>query len=334
MTQDLAGLPAAKGVGARWSTARRAAGHGAALSMSLYLSVKVVWVVMALFGDAPDGFGTADWMALNAVTVVMAVTGVALGLALARPWGRRLRPEPVLFFSWVGAGFLVPMLPYAMLSGVLGAVGVGSGGDGGDGADEPSLMPQWETAFLTIGFAGMAVGLAVAVPIYLRERWPRAFLGQVGQGRLRSSKPIKAAMAVALALGLLWSSWALGATLGFDPARRDHLDLNGRLLSGSSGVWALLGAWSVWVLTRRRPAGLPLWIPLTLAFGASGSLFAWSAWKLPMVILRPGGFETAEYLALAIVEHTLAIGVGLTLMSAVLRAARGTAGAASTAHLQ
>ncbi|MEV0145987.1 MULTISPECIES: hypothetical protein [unclassified Nonomuraea] len=296
---------------------RRLAGCGAALCMSLYLAVKVYWVAAALLGHGPHDYGTADWVLLNAVTVVMAVTGIALGLALAQRWGRRLPAVPVIFFSWVGAGFLVPMLPYSVISGVLGALGIGPGGDDGSAS-----APRGETIFITIGFAGMAVGLAVALPIYLRERWPRAFLGRVGDGPARSSVPVTVAMAVAAGLGLLWSSWALGGTLGLDPAHRDHGGLDGRLLNAGSGLWALLGAWSIWALTRRRPVRLRRWIPMTLAFMASGSLFAWSGWKLPMVILRPGGFVTAEYAVLAVVEHALSIAVGLIFLSAVLRAAR------------
>lgn len=55
--------------------------------------------------------------------------------------------------------------------------------------------------------------------------------------------------------------------LGLNPASSAQLALNDRLLNGSSGLWALLGAWSVWTLTRGRPAryrrgqtlpGLPL----------------------------------------------------------------------------
>ncbi|WP_336213635.1 hypothetical protein [Nonomuraea sp. LPB2021202275-12-8] len=90
---------------------RRLAGYAAALSMSLYLAVKLVWVAAALLGHGPDDYGTADWVLLNAVTVVMAVTGIALGLALAQRWGRRLPAVPVIFFSWVGAGFLSRCFP-------------------------------------------------------------------------------------------------------------------------------------------------------------------------------------------------------------------------------
>ncbi|MEO3889496.1 hypothetical protein [Nonomuraea sp. B5E05] len=287
------------------------------LTMALYLVVRIVWIAAALLGHGPDTYGTAGWVLLNAVTVVMAVTGIVLGLALAQRWGRRLPAAPVIFFSWVGAGFLVPMLPYTVINGVLGALGTDPGG--GDGS---ASAARGETVFLTIGFTGMAVGLAVALPIYLRERWPGAFLGHVAACPSRSSAPVTAAMAVAAGLGLLWSSWALGGTLGLDPAHGEHGDINGRLLNASSALWVLLGVWSVWTITRRRPVRLRRWIPMTLAFGASGSMFAWSAWKLPMVILRPGGFVTAEYTMLAIVEHSLSIGVGLIFMASVLRAVR------------
>lgn len=314
MTQSSAGFRAGVEVGLRWSMVRRLAGYAAAFSMALYLVVKIVWVAAALLGHGPDDFGTVDWVVLNSVTVVMAVTGVALGLALAQRWGRRLPAGLVIFFSWVGAGFLVPMLPYVLISGVLGVLGADPGDGGGSGS-----IPRWETVFITIGFAGMAVGLAVALPIYLRERWPQAFLGRAGDGHARSSPAVTVAVAVAGGLGLLWSYWALGGTLGLDPAHREHWGLDGRLLNASSGLWALLGAWSVRALTCGRHARLRPWIPVTVAFAASGSLFAWSSWKLPMVILRPGGFVAAEYTLVAVVQHVLSIGVGLTLMAATLR---------------
>ncbi|MBC6462755.1 hypothetical protein [Actinomadura sp. HBU206391] len=98
-------------------------------------------------------------------------------------------------------------------------------------------------------------------------------------------------------------------------------------------MWALIGGWSVWVLSRRRPARLPLWVPMTLAFAASGSLFAWSGWKLPMAVIRPGDYVTAEYPVVAVLQHTLSIGGGLVLLAATLSAASpgGPARSASAA---
>lgn len=295
--------------------------------MSCYVVVKLVWVIVALFRPAPEGFGTTGWLLLNGVTLVMAGTGIALGLALAQPWGRRLPAVPVVLFSWVGAGFLVPMLPYLALQTALAALGVGTGG-GDDGAD---AAPGWESALISIGFAGMALGLAVGLPVYFRERWPGAFLGRLAEAPAAASplvtSPLVTAVAVvavvgAVGLGALWCYWGLGGTLGLDPARRAAWDLNGRLLNTSAGLWALLGAVSVAALIRGRPARIRRWVPLVLAFGASGALFAWSGWKLPMVILGPGGFVTAEYPMLAVAEHSLAIGVGLALLAAVVRGVR------------
>ncbi|WP_155129400.1 hypothetical protein [[Actinomadura] parvosata] len=275
---------------------RRGAGYGAAGSMGLYLVVKVGWVVAGLLGHPPDGFGTAGWVVLNAVTVVMAAAGIALGLALAQPWGRRLPGVPVVLVCWVGAGFLVPMLPYVLVSSLLEGEGV----------------VRAEEALIGVGFGGMGVGLAVAVPIYLWERWPRAF---AGDGPARSSTVITMGAVVAGGLGVLWVYWGMGGTLGLD---RAFLDGHERLLNVSSGLWALLGAWSGWALTRRRPPWLRRWVPVVIGFAASGSLFAWSCWKLPMVLLRPGGFVSAEYAGVAVAEHVLGIAVGVTLLAAVL----------------
>jgi hypothetical protein len=124
-------------------------------------------------------------------------------------------------------------------------------------------------------------------------------------------------------LGLLWLFWATGGMLGLDPAHRDLLDLNARLLTGSWGTWALIGAWSIWMITTRRPpARLPLWIPTTLAFTASGSLFAWNSWRLPMAIWRPGDYVTPEYPVVAVIQHAISIGAGIAILTGLLRAHR------------
>ena len=59
-----------------------------------------------------------------------------------------------------------------------------------------------------------------------------------------------------------------------------------------------------------------------LAFAASGSLFAWNSWKLPVALLGPGDYETPEYPAVALIEYVLGIGAGVILLTALLRAER------------
>ncbi|MFD9942695.1 hypothetical protein ACFWYW_23445 [Nonomuraea sp. NPDC059023] len=311
----------------RWSAVRKVAGYGAAATLSLYLVVKVAWVAAALLGIAPaqSGMDTTEWVTLNAITVVMALAGVALGLALAQRWGRRIPGPPLLFFAWVGAGFLVPMIPYGIVSVVLGA-------DGGDAA-----MPGWETIGIGVGFAGMAVGLAVALPIYLRERWPRAFLGRLGElaGTGRAGRPgelpgtgrafLLAGLMTSAGLGLLWGYRAFGGSLGLDPAHVGRETLDGLLMRGNWGAWALLGAGCGWSLIAARPSRLPLGVPVAVVFLASGSLFAWGSWKLLWAVVRPGGFATVEYPVVAVTEHALSVCAGLVLMATVLRTCRAQA---------
>ena len=245
--------------GPRLLKLRRTAGYAAATTMSLYLAVKIVWVAAALLGDQPGGdWGTTGWVLLNLVTVGMSAVGVVLGLALAQPWGQRVPAPLVVLFAWVGAGFLVPLLPYMVLSLVLGAFGVGDDGGGGDagGSGGGTAVPGWETAFIVVGFLGMAVGLAVALPIYLWGRWPSAFAGRLGERtptaasqRLARLLPVAwVALVVGTASGLLRLVWGLGGTLGLDPAHVDDMDLDGQLLNASWGGWALIGSWVLWLL--------------------------------------------------------------------------------------
>ena len=136
---------------------------------------------------------------------------------------------------------------------------------------------------------------------------------------------VRAALTVSSVLGLLWLYRAIGGTLGLDLAHRD-MDLNERLLNGNSGIWAFIGVWSIWVVTTRRHAArLPLWVPMSSAFVASGSLFAWSGWKLSMAVLRPGGYMPPEHPVVTLVQHALAIGAGIAILAGLVRTYRNRA---------
>ncbi|KAB8194079.1 hypothetical protein FH608_018020 [Nonomuraea phyllanthi] len=284
---------------------RRAAAFAAAGSMALYLLVKIVWVVL----EVRDG--TTGWVMLNLVTVVMALTGIALGLALGQRWGLRLPGRLVLAAAWLGSGFLVSLLPYMLLSTLL---------QPGQGADD-AARPAWEGVFITIGFAGMAVGLVVALPLYLAERWPRAFAGRVDP---RDAGPGRGWLLVpAAALAVLWSFWAAGGTAGLDLAGAAGWDTNARLLAGNNALCAALACWSGWVLSRGSGRRVPLWLPVSAGFVASGSLFAWGAWKLAWLVL-PGVYRPYEYRAVALAEHGLAVVAGVAILLAVLRHYRRT----------
>ncbi|MFD0536529.1 hypothetical protein ACFQY7_25160 [Actinomadura luteofluorescens] len=304
----MTGMPGV--IGTRWAAARRFGGYGAAASLSLYLAVKVVWIAAAVLGHVPADFGGADWIVLNVVTVGMSATGIVLGLVLARGMRWRIPAAPLVFFTWVGSGFLIPLMPYSLVSAVLGG---GEEDTGGDAA------PSWELTLIGIGFTGMAIGLAIALPIYMRERWPSAFVGRLPDRGRTTVRRARTAAVLAAVPAAFWTLWSAGAELGL--AHRDMIDLNARLLLGDSALWALLGAWSVLAVSFARP-NVPAWLPTALGFTASGSLFAWGGWRLAVALLRPGGYTPAEHPVAAVALNGLAAASGVLMLSALLTSVR------------
>ncbi|WP_407561386.1 hypothetical protein [Streptomyces sp. 184] len=302
----------------RWDRAGRWAAYAAALALLPYLVIKVSWAAGSLLRLelVPEGYSRSGWVLLNAVTVGMAGIGIALALALVRPWGMRIPGRPVLFCAWTGAGFLVSILPYAVLTTLLPTGEADPPGDGGDGA-----MPGWTGALVQTGFVGMGLGLAVALPAYLRRRWPEAFAGRVGEGT--GAAPSWPA-AVAAAVGLVWLYWAAGGTYGLD--RPDQREADWHLLTGLGAGWALAGAAAVLAVARARPAGLPRWLPLAVGWLGSGSLFAWSGWKLPVTLVvalaRPAEVTLPEAPAVAAVLHLAAVVAGAGMLRTLVRTGR------------
>ncbi|GAA3113754.1 hypothetical protein GCM10010449_39960 [Streptomyces rectiviolaceus] len=175
--------------------------------------------------------------------------GIVLALALVRPWGMRLPGALVAFCVWVGSGFLVSILPFAVISTLLDVGGDPQGG-GGDG----TTLPVWQGVLVQFSFLGMGLGLAVAVPAYLRHRWPEAFTGRVGDG-VRAVPPWAAVVGAAVGLASLY--WVVGGTVGIaHPAERNT---HWYVLEAVSGFWALAGSAAIWAVARARPARLPRW---------------------------------------------------------------------------
>ncbi|MCY0943072.1 hypothetical protein [Streptomyces antarcticus] len=103
----------------RWDRCGRRAACGAALALTPYLLIMVLWVVGSLVGVLPAGrgFGVAEWLALNTVTIGIAAIGMAAigitpALALLRPWGKRIPGAPVALWRLSGVG--VPRLAPAV----------------------------------------------------------------------------------------------------------------------------------------------------------------------------------------------------------------------------
>ena len=303
--------------------AQALAGLGGALAMVPYLLIKVSWVAGALLGVLPydAGFSLGGWVALNVATIVMAATGIALAVAIARPWGRRIPATPLLATAWVGGGLLVPMLPYLALTSVFTDAATGTATD----AAAAPAMPGWEAALITASFAGLGLGLAVAVPLYLRDRWPGAFRGRLGERpAARPGRAAVIAVATSTAVGLLALAWAAGSSVAL--AHPEARTTSWHLLTGTTAAWALAGAASLLALARRRPARLPVRVPVAVAWVATGMLAAWSAWKLPLLAALAANPALAdpwpEHLGVAALQLAVGVVAGGTGLVA-LRAAIG-----------
>ena len=287
----------------RLATIQHTAGYLAAAAMLAYLAVKLVWIVRAAgFGDTPDGWDAPGWTALNLVTIGMAGTGALLGLSIARDWHRLLPGRLLAAVAWLVAGFLVSLLPYLVLQPFLDAAKPTE-------QSSPSAMPGWETTLLSFGFLGTAAGVAVGLPIYVWRRWLANTARTVDGGSPRPADFAGAGGALlAGVLGGWWLAWSVGGGLG------SHLHgapAGARVLEGTLGVWALAAGGAVLWWHGRAAHRMAA---LAVAFVGSGSLFAWSAWRLPFDLLQPAGFEPVAETPLAVSHHVAGVVAALLLL--------------------
>ncbi len=251
-----------------WQRAGRVAGYGAAVALAPYVLIKASWVLGALAGVLPTGqdLDLPAWVVVNTLTIGMAAAAIAVALTLVRPWGARVPARTFVVASWLGAGFLVPLLPYTLLDLLAGPE---TDGD----------MPAWEGVLIQVGFVGMGIGLAVALPAYFLRRWPDAVAGRVGERPVGAR--VRPPLVAATALTAGWAAWAL----------------RGDVLLVILGAWAVAGVTAAWCLTAGRPGRAPRLPFLTLAWLGSGSLFAWSAWKLPLSFVVDGTGPAGAHVA-------------------------------------
>ncbi|MEV6702212.1 hypothetical protein AB0M68_34565 [Streptomyces sp. NPDC051453] len=299
----------------RWDRIGRAAAYGAAAALVPYLVIKVSWVVGSLLGLLPvgRGFSLGGWLVLNTVTIGMAAAGITLGLALVRPWGMRIPGWLVGFFAWVGSGFLVSILPFVVVSALVDSGTSSSGGSGPSGGD--AAMPGWEAVLLQCSFVGTGIALAIALPAYLSRRWPHA-LRRPERPRTRTSSGAVWPAVTGAVTGLAWLYWAAGGPLGI--AHRDERPASWHVLVGVSACWALVASAAVLALVPRRSNRLPYPLLLALAWLGSGSMCAWSGWRLPttvyVALAHPSDVRYPENIAVAVALHVTAVLTGAGIM--------------------
>ncbi|MFF0141349.1 hypothetical protein ACFYRN_33395 [Streptomyces sp. NPDC005227] len=307
----------------RWDRIGRAAAYGAAAALVPYLLIKVTWVVGSLLRLLPigRGFSLGEWLVLNTVTIGMAAAGIALGLALVRPWGMRIPGWLVGFLAWVGSGFLVSILPFVLVSAFVSSGTDSSGGSGNSGGD--AAMPGWEAALLQCSFVGTGIALAIALPTYLRRRWPHALRRSERTDPRTSAGPLWPVVTSAVT-GLVWLYWAAGGPVGI--AHRDERPAGWHVLVGVSACWALAASAAILALIRRRPNRLPYPLLLALAWLGSGSMFAWSGWRLPATVYvtlsHPSDVNYPESAVVAVALHVTAVLTGAEIMRLLVRGDR------------
>lgn len=299
--------------------------YGGAVAMTPYLLIKIFWIAGALSGLLPgtEHMSVTAFVVLNLVTAGMAAAGIALSLALIRPWGERIPAFVVLSCAWIGCGFLLPMVPYAVVDSLISA------GNRASGGASPGI-PAWEASLIEFSFLGMGVCLAVALPFYLRARWPAAFAGRIedrvgARSRFPGHRPgtVMIALTGTLIVGVLDLYWAAGGTIGLRyPEARE---LAWRLQNGNTALWSIAGAGSLWIIARARPS-IPAWIPFSAGWLVSGFLVAWGCWKLPFVMYQAAspdpGTPWPERLDVAAAQFLLGAVSGSAMLGAVLRAYR------------
>jgi hypothetical protein len=248
---------------------RRISGNGAAIAITPYLLIKIVWTIGFFLPN--EEMGDLSWRIINAVTAVLAAIGILLAMAFSRSWGERLPAWLVALPIWVGTGLLVPMVLIAPILGPAAMIRDQEAGAAG--------FWIYEQIFVMISLIGIGILLPLALAGYAKSRWPEALSGTTYYKELPGHTlhlQITLARIIAVGcvlLGLIKVYWAIDGTYAINPSNMGERDVWWHLLSLSMGVWCLIGAWGILVITSRR--GFKKFIlPMAVAWISSGALFS------------------------------------------------------------
>ncbi|MFC0680622.1 hypothetical protein ACFFGH_22560 [Lysobacter korlensis] len=151
---------------------RRALAALAVIAILPYTALKVLWLSGSEFGMVPgSGPGLMHDTRMeigNVVTVVAAVTGAVVALALSQRWGQRLPWWTVVLPAAAATGALAPIALGLPVGAVLQAIVAGTVRSGGEGN-----LTDWVFALVYGGFAVFGIALAVLFADYVERRWSR-----------------------------------------------------------------------------------------------------------------------------------------------------------------
>jgi hypothetical protein len=313
---------------------RIVAGYGALICAIPYFALKIVWLSGGDLGAAnPQIMRDASMMALNAITAVMDVVGMALALAFVHRWGLRVPSWLLLTPMWVASGLLarfVLLVPPAAVAGILSFSSTTRTISG--------PVQPWVYALVYTEFAGMGFGLIVAFFLYARTRW--SFIVNVagttripgdGAGMRALSIPLATAAAVlAVAVGMLQLAWAMGATFGLQPNLAAQRTIVSAALNLTDGAMAIAGAAGLLTMVFARRHDLSFWRALVPAWIGSASMFSWGLWSLINVLgntalMRERAAAMVILNLVALVQLIAGLVAGIVMLIALAERARANA---------
>ncbi|MCF3123325.1 hypothetical protein IPZ68_26990 [Streptomyces arenae] len=314
--------------------ARRALRWAAVLACAPYLTLKIAWILGSHVG-IPEGSSLLDHRALmiiaNGVTVLMDATVVVLALLLTRPWGLRTPVWLLAAPMWIATGLLTPIMAGYPLQLLLAAFGGGEG-PSADGASEPFLA-DWVFTVVYTGFIVQGIALGTLFALYARDRWGHLWRGRMWDvprpgGRWPRILASAAALLALLPL-TLHLLWAAGSTAGLDAAQAKDRTADFHVLQALDVLYLVAAVAGALVLAFRRLPGLPVKVPLALAWAGSGAVGCWGGWLLLASLLRPADDLAARPTTPSLLAYSVQMIIGLCMAGAGFGFLRERAGSSA-----
>jgi hypothetical protein len=264
-----------------------------------YLVLKVVWAFGVPVGITDRSvLDDNAWVASNALMGVIQLAGLALVLALTRPWARRVPSWLLLFPVWVGIGLLFQVAVGAVLLGLFSATSQASS----ESTDLGGIQP-WVYVMVYAAFAGQGAALAIAFACHVRARWGWLLGERTNEVLATRTAPTrscaenhldgmaKAVAVMSVAVAVVFAYWAAGGSFGLSGSQpHPSFELQASRVAGAMiamvGLLALAGRWGHH--TR-------FWLPAALVWIGSGALVAFDGLNLVLTqLFAVSGTNTSE----------------------------------------
>lgn len=292
-----------------------------------YLSLKIAWAFGSRIG-IPEGSELRDagttMVVAGALAVLMAGAVIVLALLLTRPWGRRAPAWLLLLPLWTATGLLALIVIGFPLQLVVGALG---GSAGTESAGQEPFLDAWVFSIVYGGFIVQGLALGTLFALYARDRW-----GHLWRGRLRdlpagAARPAQRMAAITavlfallpLAMHLLWAG---GSTAGLSEGRAEDDAGSFAVVEAVYVLLVLAAIAGTLMIVYRIGRGVPVRVPLGLAWVGSGALACWGGWLLLSALVSQDAAKRLTFvMSLTYAVHVI-VGVLILAIGAAFFAER------------